>query len=133
TSAAASALGQSEYYYLAVAGLIGAFLGHSFSCFTRFRGGKGVATGAGGFAVLFPLGILVAVAVWILAAVITRYVSIASILAAVSLPISAFVLKGPTVLIGASIFIAVLVVARHRGNISRLIAGTENKIGHKPT
>lgn len=133
TSAAASALGQSEYYYLAVAGLIGAFLGHTFSCFTRFRGGKGVATGAGGFAVLFPLGILVAVAVWILAAVITRYVSIASILAAVSLPISAFVLKGPPVLIGASVFIAVLVVVRHRGNISRLIAGTENKIGHKPT
>src|SRR6185369_16648797 len=133
TAQTAAPLSDVDYGYLAIAGLVGAMLGHSFSCFTRFRGGKGVATGAGGFVVLFPLGILVAVAVWILAAVITRYVSIASILAAVSLPISAFVLKGPTVLIGASVFIAVLVVARHRGNISRLIAGTENKIGHKPT
>jgi acyl phosphate:glycerol-3-phosphate acyltransferase len=131
TSAVGGSLGATEYYYFAVAGLIGAFLGHSFSCFTRFRGGKGVATGAGGFAVLFPLGVLIALGVWLLALALTRYVSLASILAAASLPVSAFVLKGPAVLIGASVFIAALVILRHRANLSRLFAGTENKIGHK--
>lgn len=70
----ASSLTREDYGYLAIAGLVGAFLGHSFSCFTKFRGGKGVATGAGGFAVLFPLGALIALAVWLLAAFGTRYV-----------------------------------------------------------
>lgn len=113
----------------AVVGLIAALLGHSFSCFTRFRGGKGVATGAGGFAVLFPLGALVALAVWLLAAAVTRYVSVASILAAFSLPVSAFFFGQAPVLIVASGLVFLLVVVRHRANLVRLAAGTENKIG----
>lgn len=112
-----------------VAGLIAALLGHSFSCFTGFRGGKGVATGAGGFAVLFPPGVLIAAAVWALAAFLTRYVSLASLLAAVSLPITAFFLHRSGILVGASALIAIIVIVRHRTNIARLVAGTENKIG----
>ncbi|HVU33612.1 MAG TPA: glycerol-3-phosphate 1-O-acyltransferase PlsY [Opitutaceae bacterium] len=116
----------------AICGLVGALLGHSFSCFTGFRGGKGVATGAGGFAVLFPVGALIALAVWLLAAVISRYVSVASMLAAISLPVSAFLLHRSGVLVVASALIALLVLVRHRTNLARLVAGTEHKIGHKP-
>ena len=117
---------------IGMVGLIGALLGHSFSCFTKFRGGKGVATGAGGFAVIFPVGALIALAIWLFAAAVTRYVSVASILAAMSLPVSAFFLRRSLVLVGASACVAVLVILRHRTNLARLAAGTENKIGHKP-
>lgn len=128
----AATLGATEYGYLAIAGLVGAFLGHSFSCFTGFRGGKGVATGAGGFAVLFPPGVLIAVVVWLLAALLTRYVSVASMLAAISLPVSSMVLHQSAVLTIVSAAIAVLVIVRHRANLARLAAGTENKIGCRP-
>lgn len=131
--AGAGWLDSSAYIYLAVAGLIGAFLGHSFSCFTRFRGGKGVATGAGGFAVLFPEGALIALLVWLLSAGVTRYVSVASMLAAISLPVSAFILHKTGVVIGATVLVAILVVVRHRANLSRLAAGTESRIGQKPS
>lgn len=116
----------------AVVGLVAALLGHSFSCFTGFRGGKGVATGAGGFAVLFPEGALIALAVWLLCAALTRYVSVASMIAAFSLPVSAFFLGQSGILIIASGLVTLLVVARHRANILRLAAGTESKIGGKP-
>lgn len=124
--------GSGGLEWLKIAGLIGAFLGHSFSCFTRFRGGKGVATGAGGFTVLFPWGILIALGVWLVTLGVSRYVSVASMLAAISLPIAAFFLKESVVLIIAAALVAGLVVVRHRANIKRLAAGTEHKVGHKP-
>ena len=123
--------GPPEYSYIALASVVGAILGHSFSCFTKFRGGKGVATGAGGFIVLFPPGALVAVTVWGAAVALTRYVSLGSMLAAVSLPASAFFLHRSPLLVGASVAIAAFVVIRHRANISRLLAGTERKLGRK--
>ena len=115
--------------YTGIAGLVGALLGHSFSCFTKFKGGKGVATGAGGFAVLFPSGALVALIVWSLTAAISRFVSLASMLAAISLPVAAIVFGKPPVLVGVSAAIALFVILRHRTNLSRLLAGTESKIG----
>lgn len=116
-----------------VAGLAGALVGHSFSCFTRFKGGKGVATGAGGFLVIFPYGALIAAAVWGLSLAVTRYVSLSSMLAAASLPVSAWFLKAPPLLLGACAVVTVFVIVRHRTNLSRLFAGTENKIGAKKT
>ncbi len=110
-------------------GLIGATLGHAFSCFTKFRGGKSVATGAGGFAVLFPLGMLIAFGVWLATLGLTRYVSLASMLGAVALPIAAVVLKQSTLLVSVSAVIGLFVILRHRANISRLLAGTESKVG----
>ena len=115
-----------------IGGVVGALLGHSFSCFTHVKGGKGVATGAGGFLVLFPLGMLIAFTVWAVTAAFTRYVSLASMLGAVSLPISAVVMQRSTVLVSVAAVIALFVILRHRANISRLLAGTESKIGHKP-
>ena len=116
---------------VAIAGVVGALLGHSFSCFTHFKGGKGVATGAGGFLVVFPLGMLIAIALWIVAALVTRYVSIASMVGAVSLPITALIMQRSTVLVIVTAVIALFVIYRHRANISRLLAGTESKIGQK--
>jgi len=116
-----------EAVSLHIAGLIGALLGHSFSCFTKFRGGKGVATAAGGFLVLLPFETLIAGAVWILAFYASRYVSLASILAAVTLPVATFFLNQSSLLLGLSALIAAFVIIRHRANIVRLLNGTENK------
>jgi glycerol-3-phosphate acyltransferase PlsY len=129
----AGRFGAQEYSYFALAGLIGAVLGHSYSCFTRFRGGKGVATGAGGFVVLFPPGALIALAVWFVTVGLSRYVSLASMVAAASLPVSAWLLGQSLLLIVVSAAVALFVVIRHRANIARLLAGTENKRGEKPT
>jgi len=128
---AAGRFGPEDYGYFAIAGLVGAILGHSFSCFTGFRGGKSVATGAGGFIVLFPPGALIALVVWGATALLFRYVSLASMLAAASLPLSAYFLHRSPVLIGVSVAVAVFVVIRHRTNITRLLAGTEGRLGQK--
>ena len=116
---------------VAIAGVVGAMLGHSFSCFTRFKGGKGVATGAGGFLVVFPVGMAIAIAVWCVAALASRYVSLASMLGAISLPITALILHRSTVLVTVTAVIALFVIYRHRANIARLLAGTETRIGQK--
>lgn len=126
---AAARFSAGDFGYFALAGLVGGILGHSYSCFTGFRGGKGVATGAGGFFVLFPSGALVALGVFVVTAALTRYISLASMLAAVSLPISAHYLNGSTFLTAVTVVIAVFIVWRHRTNLSRLMSGTENKVG----
>ncbi|MEX2044736.1 MAG: glycerol-3-phosphate 1-O-acyltransferase PlsY [Opitutus sp.] len=124
--------GPDDWVTIGIAGLVGAMAGHSFSCFTTLRGGKGVATGAGGFAVIFPHGALVALAVWLATAAVSRYVSLASMLAAVSLPVAALVQGRGPVLLGACSAVALFVIQRHRSNISRFLAGTENKLGRPP-
>ena len=116
---------------VAIAGVVGALLGHSFSCFTHFKGGKGVATGAGGFLLVFPIGMAIAIGVWIATTVLSRYVSLASMLGAISLPVTALAMHRSTVLVSVTAVIAVFVIYRHRANISRLLAGTESKIGQK--
>jgi glycerol-3-phosphate acyltransferase PlsY len=128
---AAASLSRAEHEYLAIAGLVGSIIGHSFSCFTGFRGGKGVATGAGAFLVVFPVGGVIAAVVWASTAGLTRLVSLASMIAALSLPISAFVLERSPVLMGMSAVVAGFVIIRHRTNISRLMAGTELKVGQR--
>ncbi len=116
---------------IAVIGLAAALLGHSFSCFTQFRGGKGVATGAGGLVVLMPWVAVIAVIAWIVMFYASGYVSLASIVAALTLPIAAFFLHEPTLLIGLAVAICAFVIVRHLANIGRLIQGTENKFGKK--
>ncbi len=114
---------------MGIAGLVGALLGHSFSCFTKFKGGKGVATGAGGFLVLLPFGMMIAFVVFGLTLAVTRYVSLSSMLGAIALAIAAVALKASTVLVGVTGAVVLFVLLRHRTNISRLLAGTESKIG----
>ena len=116
---------------LGVAGLIGALVGHSFSCFTKFRGGKGVATSVGGLLILMPLAIVIATLTWVAVFYLSRYVSLASIAAAVGLMIAAFSLQLSNLLIGLSVVVALFVILRHSANIKRLLNGTENKFVRK--
>ncbi|MFH1496853.1 MAG: glycerol-3-phosphate 1-O-acyltransferase PlsY [Verrucomicrobiota bacterium] len=112
--------------------LVFALVGHSFSCFTRFKGGKGVATSAGGLLVLLPIPAAISVVVWVLVFEISRYVSLASIVAAVALPAAAWLVPGnPLAFAILATVMGVFVIIRHRTNIGRLLNGTENKFVKK--
>ncbi len=104
------------------------FLGHLFPVFLRFKGGKGVATALGVLLALSVWQALIALAVWVLAAFAFRYSSLAALLAALSAPIYA-VLRMPSAYAWASLALAALLIWRHQGNIRRLLAGTETRIG----
>ena len=121
----------ADWVNLGMAGLVGALLGHSFSCFTGFRGGKGVATAAGGCLVLMPIATLIGAAVWVVTFYSSRYVSLASILAALSLSVSVFFLNQPLPLVIFAGIAALFVIIRHRTNITRLLNGTENRFVKK--
>lgn len=117
---------------MAITGLIFALIGHSFSCWTRFKGGKGVATSAGGLLVLLPLATLISAVTWVVVFSVSRYVSLASIVAAVALPAAAWIIPGtPPAFAVLGTVIGLFVILRHRSNISRLLNGTENKFVKK--
>lgn len=115
---------------LAVTGLA-AFLGHVFSMFLRFRGGKGVATALGVLIGFHPLVALVTIGVWLVVAVVTRYSSAAALAAAASAPVTAWLMSESVELIAAMIAMSALLTWRHQGNVRRLIDGTEGRIGEK--
>jgi len=112
------------------AGLIGfaAFLGHIFSIFLRFRGGKGVATALGVVAGMSGWVALCALAVWLTMLLVSRYSSLAGLTAAVVTPIAGVFLLGDG-RVGILLAIALLMAWRHRSNIRKLFSGTESKIG----
>jgi glycerol-3-phosphate acyltransferase PlsY len=120
-----------------IAGFAGTLLGHCFSCFLKFKGGKGVASTIGGLLVLLPIPIVIGAAVWGLVFAASRYVSLASIALGVSLPLSCWLLPLATSLqFGPAEFwfaaaIAAFNVWTHRSNIGRLLAGTENRFAKK--
>ncbi|HEV2579133.1 MAG TPA: glycerol-3-phosphate 1-O-acyltransferase PlsY [Acidobacteriaceae bacterium] len=118
---------------LAVAAGIAAVLGHVFPIWLGFKGGKGVASALGVFIALAPLAALCALGVFIVVFAITRYVSLASILAAVMMPVFCLLWmpdRSP-VFVGGVIFIALLVIAKHHANIARLMEGKESRFGSK--
>lgn len=105
--------------------------GHNWSIFLRFRGGRGVNTTAGAFGYLAPQPILAAFTVWALVVILTRYVSLASIIAALTAPIFMWVFGYPYPYVAFMLLAAVFIVFRHRANIKRLLQGTESKIGQR--
>lgn len=113
---------------------LAAIVGHCFPVWLRFSGGKGVATGAGVFAVLAPLPAAVAGGVWLLIAVSTRIISLSSVIAAASFPVLYFFLAHPSrgVLVCATLA-AMVIIYRHRGNIRRLTRGEEPRLGERKT
>ena len=108
-----------------------AILGHVFSMFMNFKGGKAVATTLGVFLILVPKAILFAAIVFFVVFAISRYVSLSSILAAISLPIFIYFLYQQTIYVILGILIAILIVVKHRSNIERLKNGTESKFSLK--
>jgi glycerol-3-phosphate acyltransferase PlsY len=114
--------------WVAVALGIAAVLGHMFSPYVGFKGGKGVATAAGMFLALAPLAVAIALPVWVVCLWATGYVSLSSILAAAVFPLLVHLTRpGATATLWASVALAGLIVFSHRGNIARLLAGTENR------
>lgn len=116
---------------LALIGVVAAVVGHSFSVFTRFKGGKGVATAAGGLVVLIPVALLIAAAVWVLTFFATRYVSLGSILGAAAVIVAVWVMSYSIPVAVIATVLASLVILRHHANIRRLLAGTESKFVKK--
>lgn len=113
---------------LNVAAALGAFLGHSYSVFLGFKGGKSVATGVGMIIFLMPKVAASVTVVWLLLVLATRYVSLGSIVAALTAPFFAWYFDNPMPYILLTIFAAVMITVRHKDNIKRLMSGTESKI-----
>ena len=114
----------------AVAGLA-AIVGHVYPIWLRFRGGKGVATACGVFAVLTPWAVLPAFALFVATVWATRFVSLGSLVAALALGPIAYALAAPPASWLAAAGAAILIVFRHRSNVARLRAGTERRIGQR--
>jgi glycerol-3-phosphate acyltransferase PlsY len=123
----------SELYALACG--VAAILGHVFSVFVRFKGGKGVATAAGVMLGFTPMALGVAAAVWVLVLMLTGYVSLGSIAAAAVLPFAVYLLENPKSpeLLWIVVLVAASVILLHRRNIQRLLKGTENRFGRRAT
>lgn len=112
----------------AVLGGLFAIIGHSFSIFLRFHGGKGVATSLGVLTMLMGNVTLIVFAVWFAIVYTTRYVSLGSVVAGFLTPILAALFGYPMEYVLFTVIAAILVIVRHRENIVRLMNGTENKI-----
>lgn len=113
-----------------VAGL-SSILGHNYTCWLGFKGGKGIATTGGAFLALAPIAVGVALVAWIIAFVTTRYVSVASIVAAVALPATVWFTQPNLALRLIAVGLGVLAIYKHKANIQRLLNGTENRFNFK--
>jgi acyl phosphate:glycerol-3-phosphate acyltransferase len=118
--------------FTVIAGIF-AVLGHNYPCWLKFKGGKGIATTAGVYLALAPAALGIALAVFILTVLITRYVSVGSIVAAIVLPIAVWFTKENLFLEVVTIALCALAIFKHRKNMQRLLAGTENRLGKKPS
>jgi glycerol-3-phosphate acyltransferase PlsY len=118
--------------WAAAGGTVAAIAGNCWPIFLGFRGGKGVATGLGAFLALIPLAVAPAALLWIAVTALSRYVSMASVLACLSLPIGALLLGYPPHSVVAAGAAALIIVWRHRENMARLVRGTERRLGERP-
>ena len=112
----------------AAAGLA-AIVGHIYPVWLRFRGGKGVATACGVFAVVVPPAMPAAMAIFVLTVWVTKYISLGSVLASVALPPLAYLTGSPAPAVATAWAAAAIIVFRHRSNLARVRAGTERRIG----
>ena len=114
-------------WWIGIAGVV-AMIGHIFPVWLGFRGGKGVATGVGVFLVLTPIAVLFSGLLFVVTVWATRYVSLGSMIAALSIPVFCWMLNVETPIIVSELIGAILITHAHRANIGRLINHTENKL-----
>lgn len=126
------AVGIMSYFFhnplLDVGTALGALLGHNYSLFLGFKGGKGVATALGLLIFMMPKVAVASFVIWLVCVLLTRYVSLGSIMAAIFTPPLAWYLGYPSAYVIFSVVAAFFVVLRHKENIHRLLTGTESKI-----
>lgn len=110
-----------------------AVVGHVFSIFVKFRGGKGVATAAGVMLALTPLALAASFVVWVIIVAVTGYVSLGSITSAAIFPVAVQLLDPPDTpaILWLDVFVALGIIWLHRANIGRLLKGTENRFGRR--
>ncbi len=129
-----AAFGNQGLVVLGVLAGLAAILGHIFTLYHGFRGGKGIATSLGVFLYLAPIPVTISFGIWLMVFLLTRYISLGSIVAAIILPLVLLVQKFvflqnvSGVLIGFGFITSVVVIIKHTSNIQRLIAGKEHKL-----
>jgi glycerol-3-phosphate acyltransferase PlsY len=122
---------ENQMKFFLVAG-ISAVLGHNYTCWLKFKGGKGIATTAGVYLALAPLPLLIALAAFVLAVAVTRYVSVGSIAGAIALPAAVWIMFPKNIFLGiVTTALGALAIYKHKSNIQRLMIGTENRLGKK--
>jgi acyl phosphate:glycerol-3-phosphate acyltransferase len=124
------AVPETAEYHSIVAGFF-AIVGHNYTCWLRFKGGKGVATSAGVLIAWVPMALLIALGSWLVVLAVSRYVSLGSVLAALVLPLAVWWTGEKPLMIGIASVVSALAIYKHRANIKRLMDGTENRIGKK--
>ena len=125
---------QDAYLYMAVAALC-AVVGHIFPVWLKFRGGKGVATGLGAFAMLAPKPVLYAAIIFVVVVLVFRYISLGSIVAVAAFPVLAMTqqkFRDARLSVVFMSLASLLIITKHHENIHRLLAGTESRFGSKP-
>ncbi len=118
----------TQEYLQIIAGVV-VILGHNYTCWLQFKGGKGIATSAGVLLALTPITFAAGLAAWIVVCVVTRYVSLGSIAAALVLPIASWLAGYSFRLVVVTGVMGALAIYKHKGNIERLLNGTESRIG----
>jgi glycerol-3-phosphate acyltransferase PlsY len=108
-----------------------AIVGHNYTCWLYFKGGKGIATSAGVLGALAPLSLLIIFGIWIVVVTLSRYASLASVAAALGLPLAAWLTSRDLALTAAAVVFTALAVYKHRANLKRLLSGTESRIGRR--
>jgi glycerol-3-phosphate acyltransferase PlsY len=122
--------GQTHEYHALVAAPC-AVMGHNYTCWLHFKGGKGIATSAGVLLALVPLALAIILTVWVIIVALTRYVSLASISASVTLPFATWLTGKSVTLVAVTGALGALAVYKHRTNIQRLLSGTETRFGSR--
>jgi glycerol-3-phosphate acyltransferase PlsY len=122
---------QADKTVLQIVCCVAVVAGHNWTCWLKFKGGKGVATSAGALLAMLPLPLLCVLAVWGFVFAASRYVSLASIVASAALPVATWLIEGDRTFIIFTAILGVVAIYKHKSNIERLLAGTENRIGAK--
>jgi acyl phosphate:glycerol-3-phosphate acyltransferase len=122
---------QMAQEWFAILSGLAAVLGHNFTCWLHFKGGKGIATSAGVLAALVPYSLLIIFVVWVVVFALTRYVSLASLCASAALPFATWLTGRSTTLILITSAMTALAIYKHKSNIRRLLNGTETRMSAK--